>query len=96
MSAHREAVELYRRAVRTHLPDTPPAGRAELLTALAAELAAVDDNAGAADAYERRTGCVWSWATRSAAAALVPRLVAVRHLLGAGLDERVAALLRGG
>jgi DNA-binding CsgD family transcriptional regulator/tetratricopeptide (TPR) repeat protein len=92
MSAHREAVELYRRAVRTMPAAAPPARRAELLTALAAELAAIDDNAGAADAYESAYRLHLDLNDRLAAAALVPAWIAVRHLLGAGLDERVAAL----
>ena len=66
-----------------------------MLTALAAELAAVDDNAEAAEAYEQAYGLRRrAWATTLGAAALVPALVAVRHLLGAGLDDRVAALRR--
>jgi DNA-binding CsgD family transcriptional regulator/tetratricopeptide (TPR) repeat protein len=95
MSAHREAVELYRRALRTAPADAPRAVRAELLTALAAELAAVDENAEAAEtflcAYEMRLDL----GDALSAAALVPQLVAVRHLLGAGLDQRTS-LLRDG
>ena len=92
LSAHREAVGLYRRAERTLPPDAPPADRAALLTALAEELAATDDNAAAAAAYESAYQLRLELDDRLAAAALVPRLVAVRHLLGAGLDDRTAAL----
>jgi DNA-binding CsgD family transcriptional regulator len=85
MSAHREAVECYRRAQRTMPGATPTEERAALLARLGAELAAVDDNRAAADAYEqayRLSGNV----------SLVPDLVAVRHLLGASLAERTALL----
>jgi DNA-binding CsgD family transcriptional regulator/tetratricopeptide (TPR) repeat protein len=92
MSAHREAVELYRRALRTMPATAPPAGRAGVLAALAAELAAIDDNAAAAEAYQAAYRLRLELGDRLAAAALVPAWVAVRHLLGAGLDERVTAL----
>src|SRR6185503_1918965 len=94
MSAHREAVELYRRAERTAPATLPPADRAALLTALAAELAAVDDNVSAASCYEAAYRLRLQLDDPLAAAALVPDWVAARHLLGAGLDER-AAMLRG-
>src|SRR5207253_11126463 len=41
VSAHREAVGLYRRAQRTAPPDTSTPERADLLASLAAELAAI-------------------------------------------------------
>jgi DNA-binding CsgD family transcriptional regulator len=92
LSAHREAVGLYRRAERTIPPDAPAADRADLLTTLAEELAATDDNAAAAAAYESAYRLRLGLNDRLAAAALVPPLVAVRHLLGAGLEERAAVL----
>jgi len=94
MSAHREAVELYRRAGRTAPATLPAADRAALHTALAAELAAVDDNEGAAACFETAYRLRLELDDPLAAAALVPDWVAARHLLGAGLDER-AAMLRG-
>jgi DNA-binding CsgD family transcriptional regulator/tetratricopeptide (TPR) repeat protein len=95
MSAHREAVELYRRALRTAPAGLPEGERAALLAALGAELAAVDENASAAEtllcAYRMRLelGDVLS------AAGLVPQLAAVRHLLGADLGERTGLLREG-
>ncbi|WP_433367441.1 helix-turn-helix transcriptional regulator [Actinoplanes sp. CA-142083] len=94
MSAHREAVELYRRAERTAPAILPEAERAALLTALAAELAAVDDNEGAASCYEAAYRLRLRLDDPLAAAGLVPDWVAARHLLGASLEER-AATLRG-
>jgi DNA-binding CsgD family transcriptional regulator/tetratricopeptide (TPR) repeat protein len=92
LSAHREAVELYRRADRTMPPDTPGADRAALLTSLAAELAATDENAAAAQTYETAYDLRRAQGDDVAAAEIVPSLVAVRHLLGAGLAERAGAL----
>ncbi|MEU8813406.1 AAA family ATPase [Actinoplanes sp. NPDC048796] len=92
MSAHREAVQLYRRARRTWPATLPPAERAGLLAALAAELAAVDDNTAAADCYEQAYRLRLDRGDGPGAAALLPDWVAVRHLLGAGLTERTAAL----
>ncbi|MFI5893565.1 helix-turn-helix transcriptional regulator [Actinoplanes sp. NPDC051513] len=92
MSAHREAVELYRRAERTAPAVLPEGERAGLLTAMAAELAAVDDNAGAAACYEAAYRLRRQLDDPLAAAALVPDWVAARHLLGASLEERAASL----
>jgi DNA-binding CsgD family transcriptional regulator/tetratricopeptide (TPR) repeat protein len=92
MSAHREAVELYRRAQRTTPASTPAPERAELLTALAEELAAIDDNPAAAASYNEAYTLRRGLGHNSAAAALVPALVGVRHLLGADLDERTSLL----
>ena len=92
MSAHREAVGLYRRAQRTAPPDTSTVERADLLAALAAELAAIDDNAGAAAAYAEAHALRHALGDDAAAAGLVPAFVAVRHLLGADIDEREAML----
>jgi DNA-binding CsgD family transcriptional regulator/tetratricopeptide (TPR) repeat protein len=94
MSAHREAVELYRRAQRTLASDAPLAARASLLRELAAELAATDDNQGAADAFQSAYEIFLELGDDLAAAAMVPGLVDVRHQLGASLDERTS-MLRG-
>jgi ATP/maltotriose-dependent transcriptional regulator MalT len=95
LSSHREAAELYRRAVRT-LPSHAPAGeRAQVLAAYGFEAAAGDDNAAAAEAYAEARHLLLDAGDPSGAAALVPALVAVRHLLGASLDERVALVRTG-
>jgi DNA-binding CsgD family transcriptional regulator len=88
MSAHREAVELYRRAQRTMPTVESDANRAKLLAALASGLAAIDDNTAAEAAYAEAYAIRRRLGDDPGAAALVPDLVAVRHLLGAGLDQR--------
>jgi DNA-binding CsgD family transcriptional regulator/tetratricopeptide (TPR) repeat protein len=93
LSSHREAVDLYRRAWRTTPTATGQPERADLLAGLADALAATDDNAPAADLYAQAYQHYGELGDDAAAATLMPRLVAVRHLLGAGLDER-AGLLR--
>ena len=51
MSAHGEALELYRRAVRNLPAELPALDRAALFAALGDEAAATDDNTAAAEAY---------------------------------------------
>ncbi|WP_432824389.1 ATP-binding protein [Dactylosporangium sp. CA-092794] len=92
VSAHREAVEAYRRAQRTTPGDTPPPERAALLAGLAAALAAIDDNRAAEAAYTQAVALLRRSARPGAAARLVPALIAVRHLLGAALPERAGQL----
>ena len=92
MSAHGEALELYRRAVRNLPAGLAPLDRAELFAALGDEAAATDDNTAAAEAYRTARELITSAGEVRAAAALVPRTVAVAHLLGEGIDARVAAL----
>ncbi|WP_169734267.1 ATP-binding protein [Hamadaea tsunoensis] len=87
LSAHREAVELYRRAQRTGAAFGP-----DLLLELAGSLAAIDDNAAAAHCYAAAHTRFTELGDTRAAAAVVPPLVAARHLLGAGLSERTALL----
>jgi predicted ATPase/DNA-binding CsgD family transcriptional regulator len=92
LSAHREALGLYRRAINNLPPDLAPDEHAALLAALGREAAAVDENDAAADAFTSAHQ-VWSAAgNRLAAAAVVPPLVAVSHLLGVGLADRVGRL----
>ncbi|GIH79790.1 helix-turn-helix transcriptional regulator [Planobispora longispora] len=92
MSAHGQALELYRRAVRNLPPGLAPPERAELFAALGDEAAAADDNTAAAEAYRiAHEVAVGAGAARTAAA-LAPRMVAVAHLLGDGLDARVRTL----
>jgi DNA-binding CsgD family transcriptional regulator/tetratricopeptide (TPR) repeat protein len=92
LSAHRDAVDLLRRAQRTQPSTTPAAERIGLWSDLAAALAAIDDNAAAAQAYARAYELHQGEGDLGGAAALVPAWVAVRHLLGAGLAERTAQL----
>jgi ATP/maltotriose-dependent transcriptional regulator MalT len=92
ISAHGEALELYRRAVRTLPADLPALARARVFAALGDESAAADDNAAAADAYRMAHELMSAAGDVRAAAALVPRMVAVGHLLGDDLSTRVRTL----
>ena len=92
LSAHREALALYRRALRNLPPDITPHEHAMLLAALADEASAVDDNAAAAEAYARAHE-LWTGAGATiAAAALVPSMVTTAHLLGESLESRTRRL----
>jgi DNA-binding CsgD family transcriptional regulator/tetratricopeptide (TPR) repeat protein len=92
VSAHGEALELYRRAVR-NLPGRLSApDRAELFAAVGDEAAATDDNVTSAQAYQTAHELASTAGDVRAAAALVPRMVAVAHLLGERLDARVGML----
>ena len=92
LSAHREAAELFDRAWRFVDPAAPPRERAAVLTALASEAAALDDNAAADEAYREARSILEADGDRLGAAALTAPQVAVRHLLGDGLESRTAAL----
>ena len=92
MSSHREALDLYQRAVRCAPADLARRDRAALYAAFADEAAAADENTAAAAAYRRAHELTTADGDVRRAAALVPRLVAVDHLLGAALDARVARL----
>ena len=92
MSAHSEALELYRRAVRNQSAQLPALDQAELLSALGDEAAASDDNTAAAQAYRAARELIVNVGEVRAAAALVPRMVAVTHLLGEGLEVRLGTL----
>jgi DNA-binding CsgD family transcriptional regulator/tetratricopeptide (TPR) repeat protein len=92
VSAHHEALALYQRALRTAPLDLPPATFAATVQAAADHAAAVDRNDLAAALYEQARA-TWSRAGRPLeAAAVVAPLVAIRHLLGDDLDERVGRL----
>ena len=90
ISAHREAAELYARAVRTAPPETPAHVLADLNAYGALELLSIDDAQGAAVSLEAsieislRTGDADSAARRTA------HLMATRHLLGDDLEHRIA------
>jgi DNA-binding CsgD family transcriptional regulator len=92
VSAHGEALELYRRAVRNLPAELPAADRAVLFAALGDEAAATDDNTAAAQAYRTAHELTAGAGDARAAAALVPRMVAVAHLLGENLPVRVGLL----
>jgi DNA-binding CsgD family transcriptional regulator len=92
VSAHGEALELYRRAVRNLPAELPALDRAGLFAALGDEAAATDDNAAAAEAYRTAHELTVGTGDARAAAALVPRMVAVAHLLGENLPLRVGML----
>jgi DNA-binding CsgD family transcriptional regulator/tetratricopeptide (TPR) repeat protein len=92
ISAHREALELYRRAVRTAPAELPPRDRMDLYAALADEAAAVDDNENAVAAYQMAIDLASDMGDVRAGAALVPAQVAVAHLLGDDLATRIRVL----
>ncbi|MGH8969412.1 MAG: LuxR C-terminal-related transcriptional regulator, partial [Actinomycetes bacterium] len=91
LSAHQEALDLLQRAVRC-LRKGDDRRRVELLTRRAAEAAATDNNAQAAQDYEQARHILVETGDAVAAAALVPGLVAARHLLGHPLPARIALL----
>jgi DNA-binding CsgD family transcriptional regulator/tetratricopeptide (TPR) repeat protein len=87
LSAHGEALELYRRAVRSLPAGLPALDRAALFTALGDEAAATDDNTAAAQAYQTAHELAAGAGDVRAAAALAPRMAAVEDL-----DARVGLL----
>ena len=93
LSAHREALDLLHRAVRCLRAGDER--RIDLLARRAVEAAATDDNAQAAEDFEAARDLLAAAGDPVAAAALLPGLVAVRHLLGDPLPTRIA-LLDGG
>jgi DNA-binding CsgD family transcriptional regulator len=92
MSSHREALELARRALRTAPADLPVLERAALLRLLAGEEAANDENAAAAASLVEQQRILRESGDHVAAAEAAPALAGVRHLLGDGLDERIALI----
>ena len=92
VSAHREALELYGRAVDNLPSHLPAQDRAELYAGLGDEAAATDGNAAAAEAYQTAHDLAAGVGDVHGAADLVPRMVEVGHLLGDGLDARIGAL----
>ncbi len=94
MSAHGEALELYRRAVRNLPAGLAALDRAALFAALGDEAAATDDNTAAAQAYRAAHELATGAGDVRAAAALAPRMAAVAHLLGEGLDAAWARCKR--
>ena len=94
LSAHQEALDLLHRAVRC-LRTGDDRRRAELLARRAAEAAATDHNAQAAEDYEPARDLLVAQRRRGGRGALLPGLVAARHLLGDPLPARIALLEQG-
>ncbi len=99
ISAHREALELYRRAARHLPPGLGAAERGRILEELAGEEAARDETDEAAANLERARDAYRAAGDDVAAAAVLARLAGVRHLIGDGLvavrpllDEGLALL----
>ncbi|MEP7026379.1 MAG: AAA family ATPase, partial [Actinomycetota bacterium] len=92
VSAHREALELYGRAVRNLPADLPALEQATLFAGLGDEAAATDGNTAAANAYRTAHELAAGAGDVRGAAALVPRMVEAAHLLGEGLDARIGVL----
>ncbi len=92
ISAHREAAELYRRALRTMPEEVDELTRGTVLEAAAVEAAALDDNEIAADLFARARTHYRRADRPIEAAGVVAPLVAVRHLLGDNLDARTRPL----
>jgi DNA-binding CsgD family transcriptional regulator/tetratricopeptide (TPR) repeat protein len=92
LSAHSEALVLYRRALRNLPAQLPPLDQAGLLAAAADEAAATDDNEAAAQAYQAAHELATSAGDVRTPAALAPRMVATAYLLGERLETRIGAL----
>ncbi|HET9344783.1 MAG TPA: AAA family ATPase [Candidatus Limnocylindrales bacterium] len=92
ISSHSEARELYACAIRTAPADLAPTERGSLFERFATSAAAIDDNEAADVAFrDARTAYLDGGDTLGAAAVVGPH-VAVRHLLGEGLEARADAL----
>lgn len=92
ISSHREAYELYQRVLRNVPADVPIATRGRIIRACGLAASACDDNASAAALLEAARADLLRAREPVEAAAIVPPLVAVRHLLGDGLEARVERL----
>lgn len=92
ISSHGEASVLYERALRTAPRDQDDGTRAALLEAYARSKAATDDNQAASEAFESARAAYFRAGRTLDAAAVVAPLVAVRHLLGDGLEARASRL----
>jgi DNA-binding CsgD family transcriptional regulator len=93
VSAHREAADLFRRVERTTTHFVDDRSRADLDVDLAVELAAIDDIAGAESHFTSALELYRGIGDEIAAANLVARLMAARHLLGFALEPRTALAL---
>ena len=95
LSNHREALALYRRAVRRAPVNLPPEQLAALLIRRGVAASATDDNADAVQDFTRAYQMLIDIAQPLAAVEVLPSLVAARHLLGDGLTARTALLEQG-
>jgi DNA-binding CsgD family transcriptional regulator len=95
LGSHREAEELYRRAIRNMPADLPPGDAGAVHEGHGRELAAIDDNEAASAALlEARRLYAAGGQTVAAAAVLAP-LIAVRHVLGDGVTVNEPLLRQG-
>ena len=92
ISSHGEARELYQRALRMAPADQDDATSAGVLEEFARSAASTDDNEAADEAFEGARAAYLRAGRTTEAAAVVGPLVAVRHLLGDGLEARAARL----
>ena len=90
MSAHREAAELYERALRTIADDVPARELAFLHERLGIELAAIDQNDRAAVCFETAIEKYRAAGEIDRAAELTSNLMNSRHQVGADLEARIA------
>lgn len=89
LSAHREAVELYARALRTAPADAPLADLAFLNRRFGVELAVADRNAEAAERLQVAIDQYRAIGDITHAAGVTARLLSVRHQLGDDLERRL-------
>jgi DNA-binding CsgD family transcriptional regulator/tetratricopeptide (TPR) repeat protein len=89
-SAHREAAALFSRALRTAPESTRPEDVAYLHARTGVELAALDDNEGAAHHFEQAIRLQRELGNSAEAAHLVPNLMSARHAIGDGLPLNLA------
>jgi DNA-binding CsgD family transcriptional regulator/tetratricopeptide (TPR) repeat protein len=92
ISSHGEARELYAAAIRTLPADLAPSARGRLFEAYGSTAAATDDNETADAAFRAARAAYLEAGDALRAAAVVGPHVAVRHLLGEGLETRADAL----
>jgi DNA-binding CsgD family transcriptional regulator/tetratricopeptide (TPR) repeat protein len=97
ISAHREAFDLFERAIR-NLPDgLPPVDRARLCEDFGMEAAAIDANEQAVEWLAKARTLYLEGGEALAAAEIIVPLTSIRHLLGYGLqhaEPNVEAALR--
>lgn len=89
MSAHREAAELYARALRTAPDDATLAQLSFINFHFGVELAAIDRNEEAAERYQVAIDQYRAEGRIDDAASTTANLIATRHLLGDPLENRI-------
>jgi DNA-binding CsgD family transcriptional regulator len=90
MSAHREAAELYARALRTAPEDATLAQLSFINHRFGIELAAIDRNEEAAERFQVAIDQLRAEGRIDEAAAVTPALMSTRHLVGDPLDDRIS------